>query len=92
VFFWVRLADPDAPQYNAAAVIYKCAMLNTYKPKPKINTRKNLISGEYVDARVTQELQEAEQRAAAASTAVSVTDVVRDLKATPVEIVSVCLQ
>lgn len=52
--------DPDQPRYDPSAVSYRAQQLNVYKPRPKINTRKNLITGEYVDERVSKELQAAE--------------------------------
>jgi hypothetical protein len=51
--------DPDAKRYTPAAVIYKLEPLNVYRPKPKLNVRKNLVTGEYVDERVIKEMEAA---------------------------------
>ncbi len=51
--------DPDAKRYTPAAVIYKLEPLNVYRPKPKLNVRKNLVTGEYVDERVVKEMEAA---------------------------------
>jgi hypothetical protein len=64
-------------------VIYKAQPLINYLPRPKLNVRKNLITGDYVDERVTRELETS-----------SVTDpidqakMVKELSKMPVEYIS----
>jgi hypothetical protein len=75
--------DPDAAQYKPTSVIYKLQQLNRYLPRPKLNVRKNLLSGEYVDARVTSELE-----ASAVTDAADKERMVKELKRMPIEYVS----
>ena len=82
VFFVKHGVDFDVKKgcSDPTALIYANVDLVVYRPKPKINVKKNLISGQYADERVHSELQNVEVGEEHKRIA--------ELKKTPVEIVS----
>lgn len=93
--------DAHHPNFDARAVIHHLQQLNTFKPKPKVNVKKNLLSGEYVDERVIKELNAADgklestasETTTTESTSTSVAtkseqELLAELKNAPVEYVS----
>ena len=73
--------DPDAPRYKPQAVVHSIQQLNKYLKRPKLNVRKNLITGEYIDERVVKEIEDLtapEDRQLR----------VKELKKMPIEVVS----
>eukprot|EP00455_Lapot_gusevi_P053598 TRINITY_DN839_c0_g1_i1.p1 TRINITY_DN839_c0_g1~~TRINITY_DN839_c0_g1_i1.p1 ORF type:complete len:643 (+),score=203.02 TRINITY_DN839_c0_g1_i1:51-1979(+) len=71
--------DVHRINYDDPSINYKKQQLNEYRPKPKINTRKNLISGEWADDRVAKELAESSKQEH---------ELLEEMKAQPVEIQS----
>jgi Cleft lip and palate transmembrane protein 1 (CLPTM1) len=47
--------DPSTKNFRRLATVYKRHMINTYRPKPKVHARKNLLSGEYADDRIEED-------------------------------------